>query len=77
MLFWRKVEFDMLMKVDDISVVTSVTDSFSTGLLKAFEAFVVVAIFSSLGFDVAFTPVVALLTIQFRYWEGKLLEIKP
>ena len=61
------------MKLDDISVVTSVTDSFLTGLLAAF---VVVAILSSLCFDFAFTPVVALLTIQFRYWEGDLLEIK-
>ena len=61
------------MKLEDISVVASVTDSFLTGLLAAFVA---VAIFSSLGFDVAFTPVVALLTIQFRYWDGDLLEIK-
>ena len=73
LLFWKEVEFDMLMKLDGISVVASVTDSFLTGLLAAF---VVVAIFSSLWFNSSFVVVVALLTIQFRYWDGDHLEIK-
>ena len=73
MLFWKEVEFDMLMRLDGISVVALVTDSFLTGLLAGF---VVVAIFSSLGFNSSFVVVVALLTIQFRYWDGDHLEIK-
>ena len=72
-LFWKEVEFDMVIKLDGISVAASVTDSFLTGLLAAF---VVLAIFSSLGINSSFVVVVALLTIQFRYWDGDHLEIK-
>ena len=73
LLFWKEVEFDMLMKLDGISVVALVTDSLLTRLLAAFVA---VANFSSLGFISSLVVVVALLTIEFRYWDGDLLEIK-